>query len=87
MNALHTVVETPAFMAKASKTMSDNERASIVDMIAANPRMGVLIQGTGGLRKARFGIGDRRRRGGGRGDLLVSIRRLPGGSALGVREE
>jgi len=66
MNAPHTVVETPAFMAKASKTMSDDERASIVDMIAANPRMGVLIQGTGGLRKARFGIGDRGRRGGGR---------------------
>lgn len=66
MTALHSIVETPAFIAKASRIMSDEERASIVDMIAANPRLGVLIQGTGGLRKARFGIGDRGRRGGGR---------------------
>lgn len=66
MVALQSIVETPAFIGKASKIMSDDERASIVDMIAANPRMGVLIQGTGGLRKARFGIGDRGRRGGGR---------------------
>lgn len=46
--------------------MSDAERASIVDMVAANPRIGVLIQGTGGLRKARFGLGDHGKRGGGR---------------------
>lgn len=66
MTALHAIVETPAFLSKASKIMSDDERVSIVDMIAANPRMGVLVQGTGGLRKARFGIGGRGRRGGGR---------------------
>ncbi|GHE80517.1 hypothetical protein GCM10019059_43410 [Camelimonas fluminis] len=66
MTAPHTVVETPAFLSKASKIMSDDERVSIVDMVATNPRAGVLIQGTGGLRKARFGIGDRGRRGGGR---------------------
>jgi hypothetical protein len=33
-------------------------------MIAANPKCGVLLQGTGGLRKVRFGSGSKGKSGG-----------------------
>jgi len=66
MEALLSVVETPAYLGKASKMMSEEERASVVDTIAATPRIGVLIRGTGGLRKMRIALQARGKRGGGR---------------------
>ena len=63
---MHTVVETPAYLSKATRIMTDVERASVVTMIAKTPTIGNLIRGTGGLRKARFGFGGRGKRGGGR---------------------
>ena len=65
-SALHTVMETEAFISKASEIMSDAERMAIVDMIAANPMAGVLVKGTGGLRKLRVPLEGRGKRGGGR---------------------
>jgi hypothetical protein len=44
--------------------MTDEERHRAIDMIAADPECGVLIQGGGGLRKVRFGIGGRGKRSG-----------------------
>ncbi|WP_395697218.1 type II toxin-antitoxin system RelE/ParE family toxin [Methylocella sp.] len=64
--ALHTIIETEAFISKASKIMSDEERAAIVDIIAADPMAGVLVKGTGGLRKLRVPLEGRGKRGGGR---------------------
>lgn len=66
MGKLLSVVETAAYLGKASKMMSDSERAAIVDMIAATPQIGVLIRGTGGLRKMRIALQARGKRGGGR---------------------
>ncbi|MFV3126478.1 type II toxin-antitoxin system RelE/ParE family toxin [Niveispirillum sp. KHB5.9] len=54
-DALHTVVETPQFLRDAAATgMSEAERKSIVDLVAASPRQGVEIQGSGGVRKIRI---------------------------------
>jgi hypothetical protein len=61
---LHTVVETPPYLRKAERLLSEAERASIVTALAATPKMGVLIQGTGGVRKVRFGATGRGKRGG-----------------------
>jgi hypothetical protein len=66
LTAPHTVVETPAYLSKAARLMGEEERAEVVDMLAANPRLGKLIKGTGGLRKARVGLGGRGKRGGAR---------------------
>ena len=66
MAKLLSVVETAAYLGKAAKLMSDADRAAIVDMIAATPQMGVLIRGTGGLRKMRITLPGRGKRGGGR---------------------
>jgi hypothetical protein len=53
---LHAVAELPQFIRDANAAgLSDGERAAIIHMIAANPRKGDVIRGSGGLRKVRFG--------------------------------
>jgi hypothetical protein len=51
---VHTVVETPAYLAAAKDSgMTDDERRAIVDRIAENPIAGDVMPGTGGCRKVR----------------------------------
>jgi hypothetical protein len=50
---VQTVVETPTYLAIASKLFSEEERGDIVALVAANPECGDLIRGTGGFRKVR----------------------------------
>jgi hypothetical protein len=52
MTAMQTVVELATFIRAAKAIMSDEERAAIVDFIAANPEAGVHLGG--GLRKVRI---------------------------------
>ena len=49
-----TVVETPSYMRKAEKLLSEEERAEVVTLIAEDPECGVLMRGTSGVRKVRF---------------------------------
>ena len=51
MPTLQTVVELAIFERQAKAIMSDEERAAIVDYVAANPEAGVSLGG--GLRKLR----------------------------------
>jgi hypothetical protein len=52
---VHTVVETPAYLASANdEDLSAAERLAIVDYLARNPDAGDIIPGTGGARKVRF---------------------------------
>lgn len=52
---MQTVVETQAFRRAANDAgLSDDERQAITNLIAANPKIGDLIEGTGGARKFRF---------------------------------
>jgi hypothetical protein len=52
---MHAVIETPRFLASASREgLDDEERETIVMFIAAHPTVGDLIPGTGGARKVRF---------------------------------
>ena len=66
MSVLCSVVETPSYLSRAERLMSPAECFAIVDMIAAAPESGVVVKGTGGLRKLRIGLGSRGKRGGGR---------------------
>jgi hypothetical protein len=51
---MHTVVETPSFLAAAKEAgMSAAVRMQIVATVANEPHSGDLIQGTHGLRKLR----------------------------------
>ena len=51
---VQTVVETPTYLATANKLFSEEERANIVALVAANPECGDLIRRTGGFRKVRI---------------------------------
>src|SRR5438876_12342980 len=50
---VQTVVETPTYLAIANKLCSEEERADIVALVAADPECGDVIRGTGGFRKVR----------------------------------
>ena len=51
---VHTVVETPGYLASADRSgMTEAERAWAVNAVAANPTIGDLIVGSGGCRKLR----------------------------------
>jgi hypothetical protein len=63
---LVSVVETDAYLSKADKIMSAEERDFVVSMISARPTIGDVIPGTGGLRKVRIPLQGRGKRGGGR---------------------
>lgn len=59
-----TIVETGAFAARAKSRMTDDERDAVINMIAADPTCGSIISGGGGIRKVRFGVARRGKRGG-----------------------
>ena len=61
-----TVVETPEFLSSTRKLLSEDERAVLVDYLAHNPTAGDLVPETGGVRKLRWGLEGRRKRGGAR---------------------
>jgi hypothetical protein len=51
---LRTVVETRSFAVDAERLLSDAERQELINWLAANPKAGDLIPGTGGARKIRW---------------------------------
>jgi hypothetical protein len=54
------------FIAATRKLMDDAERAELVGYLAYNPSVGVVIPGSGGVRKLRWGLEGRGKRGGAR---------------------
>jgi hypothetical protein len=51
---MHTVVETPSYLADAKAAgLTEGERGRVVEMIANRPEAGDEISGTGGARKVR----------------------------------
>jgi putative transcriptional regulator len=63
---MHSVVETVPYLADVERLFNADEQAAIVDMIAADPQCGVVIPGTGGVRKVRIAASGRGKRGGAR---------------------
>jgi hypothetical protein len=61
-----TVVETHEFISSTRKLMDDGEREELVKYLAYNPMAGDVMPGTGGVRKLRWGLEGRGKRGGAR---------------------
>ena len=51
-----TVVEMDEFLAATRKLMDDEERAGLVNYLSFHPTAGVVVPGTGGVRKLRWGL-------------------------------
>jgi hypothetical protein len=61
-----TVVEVEEFLAATRKLMDDEERIELVNYLAYHPTAGVIVPGSGGVRKLRWGLEGRGKRGGAR---------------------
>lgn len=79
-NLPHAIVETPEFLSRARRLLTEAERAALVDYLAANPTAGVLLSGTGGARKLRWAAKGKGKSGGvraityfGGGDIPVFL--------------
>ena len=72
-----TVVETPEFLSATRKLLDDADRALLVDHLAWNPAAGDLIPGTGGVRKLRWALAGRGKRGGARVVYFYHDARMP----------
>ena len=72
-----TVVETEEFLRKTKPLMSDVEREELVAFVSANPETGNIIPETGGVRKLRWALAGRGKRGGARVIYYYHSERLP----------
>jgi hypothetical protein len=64
MAMLLTVAELPEYQKTAGRLLAEEDRRSIVDHLAAHPKAGDLIEGTGGVRKLRWARDGRGKSGG-----------------------
>ena len=64
--ALIVVVELSTFQRDVEGELNEPQLEELKDYLAANPEAGVLIKGTGGVRKLRWAASGRGKRGGGR---------------------
>lgn len=51
---MHTIVELPEYKKRVEKLLTDEENKQIISYLAEHPKAGVLMQGTGGVRKIRW---------------------------------
>jgi len=49
-----TVVELPEYVRRAERLLDDDERNNLIYFLSTHPKSGVLMQGTGGIRKLRW---------------------------------
>jgi hypothetical protein len=52
-----TIAKVPEYIRQTEKLLSATERQDIVRYLAAHPKSGDLIEGTGDIRKLRWGSG------------------------------
>jgi hypothetical protein len=65
---LQTVAETAQYLRDAAQAgLTEEERKAIVDLVAADPRQGVELRGSGGVRKIRIAGRGKGKSGGYRG--------------------
>ena len=49
-----TIAETQQYQRKARKLLSSGEQSELITYLSTNPKAGVLIEDTGGIRKLRW---------------------------------
>jgi hypothetical protein len=77
VSSLLTVAETASWIPQAGRIFSEEEVFEIIAFLAAEPAAGDLIPGTGGVRKLRWGVEGRGKRGGARIIYYFHSERMP----------
>ena len=72
-----TIAELPEYIRRAEKLLSASERSEIINYLAALPKAGDLVEGTGGIRKLRWGRGSQGKSGGVRVSYYVHSEKMP----------
>ncbi|MFT5839560.1 MAG: hypothetical protein ACI9UT_002065 [Flavobacteriales bacterium] len=52
---LSTKTELPEYIKRADSSLSESERKSVIDYLTEHPNVGNVVEGTGGIRKLRWG--------------------------------
>lgn len=74
---MQTIAEVPEFTRNAKRLLRDDEIQALVSYLAEHPSSGVLIAGTGGVRKLRWAREGRGKSGGVRVIYYFHSERLP----------
>lgn len=74
---LTTVTELPEYIHRAKKLLNEAERKAIIDYLAAHPRAGDIMEGTGGIRKLRWARNSKGKSGGVRVIYYYHDQRIP----------
>ena len=69
------LIETSTFTKQITALLKDEEYGEFQSRLAANPQLGALIKGGGGIRKIRLPVGSRGKRGGARVIYYWAVRR------------
>jgi hypothetical protein len=69
------LIETSIFTRQITALLNDEEYAGFQSRIAANPGLGPLIRGGGGIRKVRVAVGSRGKSGGARVIYYWAVRK------------
>jgi hypothetical protein len=69
------LIETSIFTRQITALLSDEDYGEFQARIAANPAVGALIKGGGGVRKVRLAVGSRGKSGGARVIYYWAVRR------------
>ena len=51
---MQTIAELPEYSRRVEKLLREDERQAVITYLAENPSVGVIVQGTGGIRKIRW---------------------------------
>jgi hypothetical protein len=74
---LSTVIELPEFIRHSSALFTVEENKALIDYLAANPKAGDILEGTGGIRKLRWARGNKGKSGGARIIYYYHDQRIP----------
>jgi RelE toxin of RelE / RelB toxin-antitoxin system len=69
------LIETSTFTKQITALLTDEEYGEFQSRLAANPQLGALIKGGGGIRKVRVAVGSRGKSGGARAIYYWAVRR------------
>ncbi len=61
---MQTIVELPEYIRRSEKLLSNSENRNIINYLAAHPKAGDVMKGTGGIRKLRWAREGSGKRGG-----------------------